>query len=244
MIVNALFGKLTSPPLVFQFTADTALGSSTLANVSVLTGLMVGMPVMGDGLPADAIITAINPAVTISLAAIADRTGSLMTQGFQTTARRFADPNVEQDMPALYLVEISEFHAGRPVRGSAEPALIELNCEAWIFTKVGADRNAIPAATLNILIDGIERALYPTPQTFRQTLGVNGVLFARIEGEIQIDPGHNGQIAGAIIPLKVVVAQSADTYLIVAPGGATVWDGASQWDDGTSIWDTSMSTAA
>jgi hypothetical protein len=114
-------------------------------------------------------------------------------------------------MPALYLVEISEIH---PPRGSTEAAMVELHCEAWIFTKVGGDPNAIPAVTLNTLIDGIEAALYPTPQHIRQNLGVNGVLFARIQGEIQKDPGHNGSLAGAIVPILIVVGQSADTFLL------------------------------
>jgi hypothetical protein len=211
IIMGALFSKLTSPPLVYNFTADTTTGDIGLVNVSDTTGLMVGMPVIGDGLPADATIVTITPAVTISLPAIADRTASALTQGFQTVTRRLADPTAEQDMPALYLVEISEMH---PPRGSNEPALIELHCEAWVYTRVGADQNAVPAATLNTLIDGIETALYPTPTGFRQNLGVNGVMYCRIEGEVQKDPGHNGQIAGAVIPLKLVVGQSSETYLL------------------------------
>lgn len=203
-IMTALFNLLTSPPLVFNFNADTTVGSNILANVSNTSALLIGMPVTGDGLPADAIITEINPAVTASLPAIATRTASLMTQGFQTTARRLADPMGEYDKPALYLIEVSEEHGPR---GSNQPVVVTLNCEAWIFTGVGADPNAVPATTLNMLIDGIERALYPTPFGFRQTLGVAGVLYCRIEGEITKDPGHNGLIAGAIIPLKIAVGQ-------------------------------------
>jgi hypothetical protein len=208
VIIGALIDRLTSSPLVFNFAADTTTGDTALANVSDTSGLMIGMPVTGDGLPGNAVITAITPAVTVSLPAIADRSASPMTQGFQTVLRRLIDPNTEQDMPMLCLIELGEMH---PPRGSNEPALIDLNCEAWIWTKVGADQNAVPAATLNMLIDGIESALYPTPVGFRQNLGLRNVLYARIEGEVQKDPGHNGQIAGAIIPLKIVVAQGADS---------------------------------
>jgi hypothetical protein len=211
IIMGALFAKLTSPPLVFGFTADTTTGSMTLTNVSSTTGLMVGMPVMGDGLPADAAITAITPAVTVSLPAISDRTASPMTQGFQTAVRRLADPAAEQDMPSLYLVEHSEMH---PPRGTTAGELIALNCEAWIFTRVGADQNAVPVSTLNTLIDGIEAALYPLPRTIRQNLGVNGVSYCRIEGEVQKDPGHNGQIAGAIVPLVIVAAQHEPSFIL------------------------------
>jgi hypothetical protein len=211
VIMNALFAKLTSPPLVFSFAADTTTGDVTLANVSDTTGLMIGMPVMGDGLPADATIATIAPAVTVSLPAIADRTASPMIQGFQTAARRLADPNAEQDMPSLYLVEHSEMH---PPRGSTAGELIMLNCEAWIFTRVGADQNAVPISMLNTLIDGIEAALYPLPRTIRQNLGVNGVSYCRIDGEVQKDPGHNGQIAGAIIPIVIVAAQHEPSFIL------------------------------
>jgi hypothetical protein len=211
IIMGALFDRLTSPPLVFGFSADTTTGDVTLANVSDATGLMVGMPVMGDGLPADATIATIAPAVTVSLPAIADRTASPMTQGFQTASRRLADPSAEQDMPSLYLVEHSELH---PPRGTTAGELVMLHCEAWIFTRAGADQNAIPVSTLNTLIDGIEAALYPTPRTIRQNLGVSGVSHCRIEGEVQKDPGHNGQIAGAIIPIVVVAAQHEPSFIL------------------------------
>lgn len=211
IIMQALLAKLTSPPLVFTFTADTTTDDVTLTNVSDSSGLMVGMPVAGDGLPLDATIATITPAVTISLPAVADRTATALLQGFQTTARRLASPSAEQDMPSLYLIEVGELHETRP---STQPAIVELQCEAWVYTKVGADENAVSIATLNTLIDGIERALYPTPQAIRQNLGVNGVLYCRIEGEIAKDPGHKGELAGAVIPLKIAVGQSAETYLL------------------------------
>jgi hypothetical protein len=207
-IIGALFSKLTGPPVVVAFTADTTSGSTSLANVSDAAGLTVGMPVGGDGLALGTTIATVSPAVTVSLPAIADRTATPLLQGFPTVGRRLADPSAEQDMPALYLVELSENHL---YRASNAAALIELNCEVWIYTNAGAEANAVPAATLNVLIDAIEAALYPTPAGFRQNLGVHGVAYARIEGEVQKDPGHSGQIAMAVIPIKIVVGQSADT---------------------------------
>jgi hypothetical protein len=209
LIMTALFNKLTAPPLVFNFTADTTTGDVTLANVSDATGLMVGMPVAGDGLPADVTIATITPAVTVSLPAIADRTASPLTQGFQTAARRLADPNPEQDMPALYLIEMGEMHSWQ-----GEKPMVQLDCQAWIYTKVGATESAVPASMLNILMDGIERALYPTPRGFRQQLGVSGVIYCRIDGEVQKDPGHMGGLASITIPLTILVGAGADTYTL------------------------------
>jgi hypothetical protein len=210
IIMSALFAKLTGPPLVFAFTADTTTGEVTLANVSDTTGLMVGMPVAGDGVPLDATIATVTPTVTLSLPAIADRTASSMLQGFQTAQRRLRSAAQEQDMPALYLVELNEIHA---YRGSTAGLIVELNAEAWIYTKVAATENAVPAAMLNTLIDAIEQALY-SQMRFRQTLGLHGVVYARIEGELQKDPGHSAQEAMAVVPLKIAVRQDLETYLL------------------------------
>jgi hypothetical protein len=206
-IMTALFAKLTAPPLVFPFAADTTTGDVALANVSDTSGLMVGMPVAGEGVPLDATIATVTPAVTLSLPAVADRTAAPLLQGFQTTARRLRDAQREEDMPALYLVELNEVH---PFRASTGATAIELNCEAWIYTKVGADENAIPAATLNALIDGIERAFY-SPTHFAQQLGLMGVEYARIEGELQKDPGHSAQQAMAVVPIKILAYPHVDT---------------------------------
>jgi hypothetical protein len=113
VIMTALLARLTSPPLVFNFAADTTTGDVTLANVSDASGLMVGMPVIGDGLAADTTIATVTPAVTVSLPAIADRSASAMVQGFQTVLRRLADPNAEQDMPMLCMIELNEMHQPR-----------------------------------------------------------------------------------------------------------------------------------
>jgi hypothetical protein len=208
-IVGALFSKLTGPPLVVAFTADLTSGSATLGNVSDTAGLMVGMPVAGDGVSEGATIATVAPAVTLSLPALADRSAVSLLQGFQTTGRRLRDPAAEQDMPALYLVELNELHA---YRGSTSGVVVELNCEAWIFTRVGADANAVPAAALNTLIDAVERALTPVGTHFRQNLGLNGIVYARIEGELQKDPGHSAQTAMAVIPIKIAAAQHVDTF--------------------------------
>jgi hypothetical protein len=209
LIMTALFNKLTAPPLVFNFTADTTTGSATLTAISDATGLMVGMPIAGDGLPADVTIATTAPAVTVSLPAIADRTASPLTQGFQTAARRLADPNPEQDMPALYLIELGEMHTWQDWK-----PLVQLDCQAWIYTKVGATESAVPASMLNVLMDGIERALYPTPRGFRQNLGVHGVLYCRIDGEVQKDAGHIGGLASVTIPLTIMLGPSAETYTL------------------------------
>jgi hypothetical protein len=95
-----------------------------------------------------------------------------------------------------------------------EKPMVQLDCQAWIYTKVGATESAVPASMLNILMDGIERALYPTPRGFRQQLGVSGVIYCRIDGEVQKDPGHMGGLASITIPLTILVGAGAETYTL------------------------------
>jgi len=63
---------------------------------------------------------------------------------------------------------------------------------------------------LNTLIDAVERALSAAPEGFRQNLGLHGVHYCRIEGELQKDPGHSAQTAMAVIPIKIAAAQHID----------------------------------
>ena len=212
LVMETLFARLQQPPMVFEFTADTTTGDFTLANVSDTSGMLIGMPISGDGVASGATLTAITPTVTMSLPATADRTASPLTQGFQTASRRLAAPPEEADMPAMYLLDIAEEH---PQRDSGRPYLAVISCELLIFSTAGEDPSTVPASALNNLIDAMEKALYPTGSQpgggFQQNLGLSGVLYARIEGEVQKDPGHDGRLAGASIPLRIAVFPHRDT---------------------------------
>lgn len=211
-VAQRLFERLTSAPMVFNFTADLSEGSDQLANVSNRSGMLVGMPIAGDGVPLDAVLTAVDPDVRISLPATKDRVASPLTQGCQTTERRLSHALDEVDMPALYLLDVTEEH---PPTVNREPKRIALNFEVWFFSRSGEDPGSVPATVLNTMIDALERALDPahdSPTGLRLNLGLHGVLSCKIEGEIQKDPGHAGNLAGAIIPIRVVVAQSQATY--------------------------------
>jgi hypothetical protein len=212
VIMSALFTLVTGPPMIFQFTANTATGGVTLGNVSDTSGMLIGMPLTGPGVPEHTYLATITPSVTLSQAATGDFTAAPMTQGFQTATRRLAHAIEEADMPALYLLDIGEQHFPRQ---SNVPGAIVLDCELWVFSDAGEDPNAVPATELNTLLDAIERAIDPPSQALggrRQNLGLHGVHYCRIEGEIQKDPGHNGRIAGAIVPLKIRVGQDVDNY--------------------------------
>jgi hypothetical protein len=212
VIMSALFRLVTGPPMMVNFTADTATGGVTLGGVSDVSNLLVGMPINGPGIPEHTYLATITPTVTVTLPATADLTASPLVQGFQTYSRRLAPPSEEADMPSLYLLDIAEQHFPRT---SSAPGWIVIECELWIFSDAGEDSNAIPATELNMLLDALQRAIDPPPTASRgraQNLGLHGVLYCRIEGEVQKDPGHNGRIAGAIVPVKIRVGQDVDNY--------------------------------
>ena len=212
LVMETLFARLQQPPMVFEFTADTTTGDFALANVSDTSGMLVGMPISGDGIASGATLTAIDPVVTMSLPATADRTASPLTQGFQTASRRLASPPEEADMPAMYLLDIAEEH---PPREASRPYLAVISCELLIFSTAGEDPSTVPASALNNLIDAVEAALYPTGAQpgggFQQSLGLRGVQYCRIEGEVQKDPGHDGRLAGVAIPLRIAVFPYLET---------------------------------
>lgn len=215
LVMETLFARLQQPPMVFAFTADTTTGDVTLANVSDTSGMLVGMPLSGPGVEPGATLASITPTVTMSLPGTADQTASPLTQGFQTASRRLAAPPEEADMPAMYLLDNAEEH---PPRESGRPYLAVISCDLVIFSTAGEDPGTVPASALNNLIDALEKALYPTGSQpgggLRQSLGLSGVLYARIEGEVQKDPGHDGRLAGASIPLRIAVFPNHDTQLM------------------------------
>lgn len=212
VIMSTLFALLTGPPMIVSFTASTATGSVNLGSVSSTAGLLAGMPVAGPGLAEHTYLASITPTVTLSQAATANTTASPLTQGFQTASRRLGYAIEEVDMPALYLLDIGENHLPRQ---ATAPGWIIVDCEAWVFSDAGEDPSFVPATELNMLLDALQRAIDPGPTAplgRLQNLGLHGVHYCRIEGEVQKDPGHNGRIAGAIVPIKIRVGQDLDNY--------------------------------
>jgi hypothetical protein len=217
LVMATLFNQLQAPPMIFGFTADLATGDVTLANVSDTTGLLEGMPISGDGIEDGAVLATITPTVTLSLPATADVTTSALTQGFQTASRRLAHAIQEVDMPAMYLLDKGELH---PERRSSNPYITIIQCELWIFSKAGEDPDPAysPATALNNLIGAVEQALTPSGSQpgggLRNPLGLQGVHYCRIEGEVLKDPGYDGRLAGAVIPIQIAASSILDTKII------------------------------
>jgi hypothetical protein len=129
---------------------------------------------------------------------------------FSTASRRPMSasslPTVE--MPAMFLIDDDESH----VRGDAlrAPGKLRITCAAWIFTADAQDPNAIPATTLNNILDAIDPktggVLKPSVATQRQTLG--GLVYdCWVEGKVTKDPGVLGGLGFAHIPITIAFTQ-------------------------------------
>lgn len=212
LIMTTLFQRLSSPPLVVNFTADVIGGSVDLAAVSDTAGLRVGMPISGPGVPENATLAQIEPTLALSIPADNDVLAAPLTQGFQTVGRRLRQPEAIADYPAMFMIELGETH---PPRRSTDMARVGLGVEIWIYTHFGQDPDAEPASALNALLDAIQTAIDPPPNQsggYRQNLGLHGIHYCRIEGDLAKDPGFAGGLAGAIIPVVISAAAGIDTH--------------------------------
>ena len=105
------------------------------------------------------------------------------------------------DQPALFQVQKRE----TPQQDEGLPTRWRLAVDVYLYAHAGADGDAVPAATLNALIDAIEAALAPEPSSGAQTLD-GRVAHCWIAGAIQTDEGALGAQAVAIVPIEILVA--------------------------------------
>jgi hypothetical protein len=122
---------------------------------------------------------------------------------FSTTSRRLKlwSDVAPTDKPALFLYERGDVY----VRASeAVPESVTINVDLYIYIDAGKDQSAVPAATLNNLIDAIDSALVPNYLTGLQTLG-GLVSHCWIDGKVMKDAGDLDGDGVAVIPIKILV---------------------------------------
>ena len=134
-------------------------------------------------------------------AALFDRLASL--RELATASRRLKHwsdvPAAAQ--PALYLVQRNE----RPRQTRGQPAAWTLQALLYLYVNAGSDPDAVPASSLNRLLDAIETALAPDAATGVQSLG-GLVSHCWIDGSgIETDEGVLGAQAVAIVPINILV---------------------------------------
>lgn len=206
-IMTALFALLTSPPLSMAFTGTLAAGDVNVRNIVMPAGgtLVVNMPVTGEGVDQNTVIANLDP-VQLSKPAVETLQTAQLNQGFipSSCGRRLKFWADVKDQPALFLVGGDEAWAEREW---TKPALINLECEAWVYSTAGADPDAVPEIVLNTFVELIDQQLQPIRFSLPPAINVVQVAWTGIEGKVVKAPGHIGGQAIAIIPIRVVFTQ-------------------------------------
>lgn len=120
---------------------------------------------------------------------------------FPTMSRRTKLWTDQAEQPALYLRRIgtTDEYKGHQLSQTT------LECELWIYSKAGADPNAIPDATLATLDTAVRAALAPDePDEQRYTIG-GLVYWCRIEGRSHYSPGDLGGQGISMLPVRITL---------------------------------------
>jgi hypothetical protein len=199
-IMTALFDTLVSATQT-QFTANLTRGDPTLYNPSTTANLMVGLPVMGVGIPPLAVISTVTPALTMSLPAQVNGSNSACIAGVITTGRRLLLWDQVAAQPALFLRDTEEDlqYPGTILQ------IQTIKAEVFLYAKTGNDPTVVGSTILNNFMDSIQAALAPDdPSTNRFTLG-GLVEWCRLEGRVDKEPGDLDGQAMAVAEILITV---------------------------------------
>lgn len=100
--------------------------------------------------------------------------------------------------PALFQSQTYQ----RPTTRTGEPTKWTLGADIYIYVRT--DDGQAPGTVLNPILDAVEAVFQLHPVTGKHTLAVDGVEWARIDGEIQTDEGTLGHQAVAIVPVAIL----------------------------------------
>lgn len=122
-------------------------------------------------------------------------------EGFKSKSRRlqhWADVE-KRAQPALFMAqtgEVAQTTTGAPTRWT-----LKLSLYIYVHTTM----NQPPGPIINPLLDAVCNAVNELhPVTGRSLLGVDGVEWCRVEGNIETDEGTLGDQAVAIIPVTIL----------------------------------------
>lgn len=199
LVLTTLFNTLVDS-IAVEFTAGTLAGDPVLQDPSTTQGFFVGLPVVGASIPRQSVITSLSP-LTLSIAPTVNAASVALSTGFLTTGRRLKRWNQVTSQPALFLRsedEESEWPAA-PMQS------LTLRVEAYVYSNLGQDPDAVPETMLNNLLDAIDAAMAPdNPMTHLFTLG-GLVAWCRIVGRVIKDTGDADGQAIARVPIEILV---------------------------------------
>ena len=121
--------------------------------------------------------------------------------GVKSSSRREKDfSQVDSGQsPALFLVQQDEDTRIK----EKIPTIWTLRCDVVLVVITPSDSDAVPASTLNPLVDAIVATLMPTGANAEQTLG-GIVTRCRVSGKIRYADGAQENSALVIIPIEII----------------------------------------
>ncbi len=122
---------------------------------------------------------------------------------FATISRRWRMPEQvsPESRPALFQVQTGE---RAKTNANGEPIIWIATVDLVIYTQGSGDEQTVPSQELNDLLDAIESALAPPPNSDgKQTLG-GKVSHCRLQGSARIVENVNGAAAMAVLPVEVL----------------------------------------
>lgn len=203
-IMQAAFEHLRDAATI-TFTASAAEGDPELFEVSATEGLFAGLPVFGPGVPAGAMIAAVdheNATLTLTGDMIEAVNAGDFTTGFLTASRRVRHWQQTPNQPAFFLRRV-----GMTDEADGHFIMHTIECEMWIYCNAAQDENMAADEALTGLETMLRRSLEPSwrdDDGARFTLG-GLVYWCRIEGRADISPGDQDAQAIARIPLRITL---------------------------------------
>ena len=204
-VMAALYARLVAAATL-SFSAAATAGSAVLQTQAIPAGLFEGLPVFGPGVAKGATVAALDPSgetVTLSTPLTASAPAGAFATGFLTTGRRAQHWNQVASQPALFLRRLGTTDE---YDHDSFFSRTTLECEAWIYSKAGADPDAAPDMALSCL-DQLVRASFAPDGDYgdpRCTLG-GLVYWARIEGRSDYSPGDQGGQGISRLPIRITL---------------------------------------
>lgn len=122
---------------------------------------------------------------------------------FASISRRWRMPEQvsPESRPALFQVQTGE---RARTNANGEPIIWIATVDLVIYTQGSGDEQTVPSQELNDLLDAIEAALAPPPNSDgKQTLG-GKVSHCRLQGSARIVENVNGAAAMAVLPVEIL----------------------------------------
>ena len=111
-----------------------------------------------------------------------------------------------EQQPALFMSQVDEGPTATSQTLSGMPYKWSLRVKLWLYSQRAADDTAIPAISMNPLMDAVMNAIRNPEIGYRQSL--NRLVYAvRLFGRIVTDEGMLGSQAVSVVPVELFTAE-------------------------------------